>query len=93
MEKGRILFNFFEDISNLTGLPFDYLTKGFRVINLSNRAVYVEGYKGLIDTESGEMNIKLKKGVIKLTGKNLKIKNLNIETLLVVGEIQTIEMN
>jgi len=87
------LFNFFEDISNLTGLPFDDLKKGFRVINLSNRAVYVEGYKGLIDTESGEMNIKLKKGVIKLTGKNLKIKNLNLETLLVVGEIQTFEMN
>lgn len=87
------MFNFFEEISNLTGLPFDDLSKGFRVINISNRAVYVEGFTGLIDTESGEMNIKLKKGVIKLCGKNLKIKNLNLDSLLVVGEIHSVEMN
>ncbi len=87
------MFSFIDDISRLTGLPFDDLSKGFRVINISNRAVYVEGYKGLIDAESGEMNIKLKKGVIKVTGRNLRIKNLNLETLLIIGEIQNLEMN
>ncbi len=87
------MFNFFDEISQLTGLPFDNLSKGFRLINLSNRALYVEGYTGLIDAENGEMNIKLKKGIVRLTGKNLKIKNLNLGSLLVVGEIQTVEMN
>lgn len=86
------MFSLLEEISRATGMPFDLLDKGFRVINLSNNAVYVENYTGLIDVDSHEINIKLKKGIVKLNGDNLKIKNLNTNTLLVVGDIRAVEM-
>ena len=87
------MFGFLEEISTLSGLPLDIVNKGFRVINLSNRAVYVEGFTGLIDVERHEIGIKLKKGIIKLNGENLSIKNINLDTLLVVGDIRSIEMS
>ncbi len=86
------MFSFLDEISTLSGLPFDIINKGFRVINLSNRAVYVEGFTGLIDVDSQEIGIKLKKGILKLNGDNLKIKNMNLETILVTGDIRMIEM-
>ena len=86
------MFGFLEDISNMSGLPLSVINGGFRVINLSNKAVYIEGFTGLIDVDSSEIGIKLKKGIIKLNGDNLKIKNMNTETLLVVGDIRQIEM-
>ncbi len=86
------MFSFLDEISTLSGLPLDIINKGFRVINLSNRAVYVEGFTGLIDVDSQEIGIKLKKGILKLNGDNLKIKNMNLETILVTGDIRMIEM-
>ena len=89
---GEDMFSFLDEISTLSGLPLDIINKGFRVINLSNRAVYVEGFTGLIDVDSQEIGIKLKKGILKLNGDNLKIKNMNLETILVTGDIRMIEM-
>ncbi len=86
------MLNFLEEISYLTGLPFDYINNGFRVINLSNRAVYVEGFTALIDVCSQEIGIKLKKGIIKLLGDNLKVKNMNLETIVVTGDIKSVEI-
>ena len=87
------MYSFLEEISNMSGLPLNLINDGFRVINLSNRAVYVEGLKSLIDVDSSEIGIKLKKGIIKLNGDNLRIKNMNLQTLLVVGDIRQIEIS
>lgn len=87
------MYSFLEEISNMSGLPLNLINDGFRVINLSNRAVYVEGFKSLIDVDSSEIGIKLKKGIIKLNGDNLRIKNMNLQTLLVVGDIRQIEIS
>ena len=87
------MFGFLEEISTLSGLPFDIINKCFMVINLSNRAVYVEGFTGLIYVEHHEIGIKLKKGILKLNGENLSIKNMNLDTLLVVGDIRNVEMS
>ncbi len=81
------MFGFLEEVSNLSGLPFDIINKGFRVINLSNRAVYIEGFVALVEVEKTEITIKLKKGIVKILGEELKIKNMNLNTILVVGKV------
>ncbi len=86
------MFFLFDEISKMSGLPMDMINKGFRMINFSNRAVYIEGYTALIDAEPNEIGVKLKKGIIKLNGDDLKIKNMNLDTLLVTGDIKQIEM-
>lgn len=87
------MFSFFEDIAKITGLPFDILNSGFRLINFCNKSFYVEGFKTLIEFSSEVVSLKLTKGSVKIVGNNLKIKNLNKDTILIVGDILTVEQN
>ena len=84
---------FFEEIVNLSGLPLDIFNKGFRVVNLSNRTVFIEGFVNIVSFESTEIIIKLKRGIVKVQGENLKIKNMNLETILIVGSIINLEIS
>ena len=87
------MFKFFDEIALKTGLPFDILNNGFRLINFSNNAIYVEGFTNIINFETNEVTLKLKKGIVKITGDNLKIKNMNLQTIMVVGNILTVEIS
>lgn len=87
------MFSFFDDIASLTGLPFEILNNGFRVVNFCNKAVYVEGFQNVIEFTPTVLNIKLKKGVVKLSGLGLKIKNLSQNTIVVSGKISSLEIN
>ena len=81
-----------DEISKLSGLPIEMINGGFRLINFCNRAVYIEGYTALIDVNISEVAVKLKKGLVKLNGDDLKIKNMTLDTLLVTGDIRQVEM-
>jgi len=87
------MFDFIEEISIKTGLPFDILNNGFRVINFNNRAIYTEGYVSIIEFELTQISIKLKKGILKIFGQDLKIREVNLNSILVVGEISNMEIS
>lgn len=87
------MFDFFEDIAKKTGLPFNILNNGFRVINFCNQSVYIEGFKNIISFENSEISIKLSKGIVKITGENLKIKAMNLEDITIVGNIFSTEIS
>ena len=42
------MFSFFSDILEKSGLEISSVLDGFRLINFSNRAVYLEGFLKLI---------------------------------------------
>ena len=86
------MFSFLDEIASISGLPFEILNNGFRIINFCNKAVYVEGFQNIIEFSSSVLDIKLKKGVIKLKGFNIKIKNLNQNTIVVTGDISSLEI-
>lgn len=86
------MFSFLEEISNLTGLPFDKLGDTFRFINFSNKAIYVEGYASLLLVSEEEIKIKLKKGMLYMSGSNLKLKDMMMYSIMVVGDIKTIKI-
>ncbi len=87
------MFDFFEDIAKKTGLPFNILNNGFRVINFCNQSVYIEGFKNIISFENSEISIKLSRGIVKVTGENLKIKEMNLEDITIVGNIFSTEIS
>ena len=86
------MFSLLEDIENFTKLPFNLLNNGFRVINFSNKSVYVENYKAIISFENEEVLIKLPKGILSIYGKNLKINKLNLSCIIINGEINLIKV-
>lgn len=86
------MISFFDEISSMTGLPFEILNNGFRVINFCNKAIYIEGFQNILEFSPSVLNVKLKKGVVKLQGLGLKIKNLNQSAIVVSGEISNLEI-
>ncbi len=85
------MFSFFSEVAEMSGLPLEILTNGFRVINFSNKAVYIENFKSILQFQTTEIGLKMKKGMMKVLGQDLVIKNLNENTVLVVGKIEKVE--
>ena len=64
----------------------------YRYYNLGGKAVYVENFKRINTFSNSEIILKLKKGMIKILGENLYIKELNKNSLLVWGTIKGVEV-
>lgn len=64
---------------------------GYRIVNLGGKSVYVEGIKSVISLSESEMQFQLKKGLIIISGTNLKIKYLDLSTCTITGEIRVVE--
>jgi len=86
------MYEFFDEIIEKSELPIDLLNGGFRIVNFSNKCVYVENYVNIVDFCREQITVKLKKGIIKFIGKNLMIKNLNLECLMITGQIDNLEI-
>lgn len=86
------MLNFFDDIANLTGLPMDLINKGYRVYNFGGKSVYIENYKNIINYTNQAIVLKLNKGVLKIQGQDLSIKELNLSTLVINGTINSVEV-
>lgn len=78
---------FLDEIISRINLPLELLNGGFRVINFSNRAVYVEGFSSIMELSRELVTVKLKRGILRIAGTNLVIKNLEDKTLVVSGKI------
>lgn len=87
------MFSFFEEIAELSGLPFQVFNNSFKVINFGNKAIYIENFKNIISFESIEIVVKLSSGIVKISGENLKIKNMNLDSIIVVGDIKGLEIS
>ena len=85
------MFSFFSEMVEKSGLPMDTILNGFRIVNLSNKMIYVEGFLKIVTFETNLINLKMKKGMLKINGDNLTIRNLNTNTALVCGEIVGVE--
>lgn len=87
------MFSFLEEIAKKTGLPFDILNNGFRVVNFSNKSIYIEGFSNILIFEQNLIKIKLKKGIIEIEGENLKIENMDMQTIIIAGKILKLEIS
>ena len=87
------MFSFLDEIIQKTGLPFDVLNNGFRIINFSNKSIFIEGFLNILIFEANLIKIKLKKGVIEIEGEGLKIKNMDMQTMIITGNILKLEMS
>ena len=84
------MFNFFWEIKKELKLP--ELSGEYNIVNLSGKALYVEGHKGLLALSEEKIMFKVKGKIVVVLGKDLKIKEMTKEILSLVGEIEKIEV-
>lgn len=73
-------------------LDMSITSNEYRYYNLGGKAVYIENFIKIIAFSKEEIILKLKKGMFKVTGSELKIVELNKGSMLISGSIKGVEV-
>lgn len=87
------MLRFFGEISKLTGLPFNEVTTDFKVIFLGGGGVFVSNYIKILVYNTEQLSLKVKNNVLNIDGKNLNIKRLSKNEIIVKGSVNKIYLS
>jgi sporulation protein YqfC len=85
------MFNFLNDINDLLQVPITNTFSDYKYVNLSGKVIYVQGYKDVLTFSQTNIILKLKSGELNITGENLNIKDLNLNSIVIEGVIKIVE--
>lgn len=80
-----------EAIGDAWGIPKDISLDLPHITLSANREMYIENYKSLILYESEKIIVGSRKYELEIRGKNLQIKQIRRDDILIFGEILHIE--
>ncbi len=75
-----------------SALDVDNLTDTYRYYNLGGKVVYIENFVRVNTFSQTEIVLKLKKGLIKVSGDGLIIEELNQSSLVIKGVIKGVDV-
>ena len=78
-------------LSEILELPKDIVLGLPKITMIGNLQVYIENHKGIIEYSKTQIRINTKKGVVKISGKEMYIRTIVTEEIIVIGEIENIE--
>lgn len=76
---------------NFNEMPLGSMLSSFHISMKSNREIVIEGCKSIEEYDENMIKIKVKKMIISFFGRDLKIKCLNFDSLVIVGFITSVE--
>jgi len=85
------MFHFLNEINDLLEMPITSVMGGYEYVNLSGRAVYVQGYKDILNFDEANIILKLKDGELQIKGSKLNIRDLNPNSILIEGRVISVE--
>ncbi|MTI65993.1 MAG: sporulation protein YqfC [Firmicutes bacterium] len=80
-------------LSDILELPKDIMLDLPRITMIGNLQLYIENHKGIIEYNKQRIRINTKDGIIRIIGKNLVIKTIVTEEILIIGEIDQVEFS
>ncbi|AKL95792.1 sporulation protein YqfC [Clostridium aceticum] len=80
-----------KSLAEILELPKDIILDIPKITMVGNLQIYIENHKGIIEYSSNRIRINTKSGVLRIIGKNLLIKNIILEEIIIIGEIQQVE--
>ncbi len=84
--------NYLEELSNICGLPFNETLKDVKIIQLGFRILFISNYKKIINYASNSIDLKVKGEILKIAGNDLKIKQMNSNEMIVLGNIYSLSL-
>lgn len=78
-------------ISEILELPKDIVLDLPKITMIGNLQIYIENHKGIIEYTKERIRINTHMGILRITGKNMYIRTIVTEEVIVVGEIETFE--
>lgn len=86
------MISFLEEITKVSGVDPGVVLGGSRVLYLGGKVAMIEGKTKLVEMTDTLVKIKLKRGMVTIEGEHLKLKNLNLESVMIVGDISSFQI-
>jgi len=80
-------------LSEILELPKDIVLDLPKITLIGNLQAYIENHKGIIEYSKERIRINSNNGILRITGRNMFIRTIVTEEIIVVGEIETIEFS
>lgn len=78
-------------VSEVLELPKDIMLGLPKITMVGRMEIHIENHKGIIEYSKEIIRINTSEGILKITGKNMDIKNIITEEVRVTGEVISIE--
>ncbi len=80
-----------EKMAKLLEIPDEVVSDRPKITTVGRREVFVENYKGIIEFSNEIVKINTNYGIITITGKNMKIREITSEDIIIFGDIDNID--
>lgn len=80
-----------EKVAKLLELPEDVISDRPKITTVGGKEVFVENYSSIIEFTGERVRINTKYGIITITGKNMKIREITSEDIIIFGSIDNID--
>ncbi|WP_427339548.1 sporulation protein YqfC [Caloranaerobacter sp. DY30410] len=78
-------------ISDILELPKDIVLDLPKITLIGNLQLYIENHKGIIEYSKQRIRINTNIGILRIVGKDLTIRTIVTEEIIVAGEIEIVE--
>lgn len=77
-----------KSLAEILELPKDIVLDIPKIILVGNLQIYIENHKGILEYTNTRIRVNTKLGTLSIIGKNLILKNIIAEEIIIVGEIR-----
>ncbi|NLA84836.1 MAG: sporulation protein YqfC [Clostridiales bacterium] len=79
------------NLSEIFDLPKDIMLNLPRISMIGNNQMMVENHKGIIEYTPQRIRVNSSIGVIRIQGKDMQLKNIASDDIMITGEIKILE--
>ncbi len=83
--------NLKERVTEVLELPKEIVLNMPKLTMLGNGDLIVENYKGILEYDEGVIRLNTTSGIIRVTGADIYIKEITMESIMIFGNIQALE--
>ncbi|MFA5524825.1 MAG: sporulation protein YqfC [Tissierellales bacterium] len=80
-----------KNFSEILELPKEIMLDFPKITFIGNLQLYIENHKGIIEYGSLRIRVNTNAGILRVVGKNMVIKTIVMEEIVIVGEIDSLE--
>ena len=84
--------NYIVELVGICKLPFDEISKSFKLIWFGMKGLYISNFKKIIDYRQELVVLKITNNTIEISGQNLEISLINKGEMIICGSISAITL-
>jgi len=90
-KKGKDSYTVREKVAKMLEIPEEVVSDRPKITTVGWKEVFIENYRGIIEFTNEIVRINSNYGVITITGKNMKIREITSEDVIITGDIENID--